>query len=33
MLGWGQVRGDLVGDLDAVCPQGVDRVAEVGGGP
>jgi hypothetical protein len=33
MLGWRQVRDDLVGDLDAVCPQRVDRVAEIGGGP
>src|SRR5271166_5572191 len=33
MLGRGQVRGDLVSDLDAVCAQRVDRVAEIGGGP
>jgi hypothetical protein len=33
MLGRGQVRRDLVGDLDAVCPQRVERVAEIGGGP
>jgi len=33
MLGRGQVRGDLVSDLDAVCAQRVDRVAEIGGSP
>ena len=33
VLGRRQVRGDLVADLDAICPQGVDRVGEIGGGP
>jgi len=33
MLGGRQVRRSLVADLDTICPQGVDRVAEIGSRP